>query len=94
LSTHRLSGLGGGRLAAGQTLPIADTNVRDDRNGPITCPVIKRPRSELRVVVGPQDRFFSKETFSNFLSAPFRLSDAYDRMGGRLQVPSLAPSAA
>ncbi|MBY2917397.1 biotin-dependent carboxyltransferase family protein [Rhizobium leguminosarum] len=94
MSTHSLSGLGGGRLAAGQTLTIADPDVRDDRNGPITCPVIARPRSELRVVVGPQDRFFSKETLSNFLSSPFRLSDAYDRMGVRLQGPSLAPSVA
>ena len=91
-STHLLSGLGGGRLTAGQTLAVA--GAREDREGPIACPVSARPRSEIGVVLGPQDRFFSPETVVAFLEGPFRLSDAYDRMGVRLQGPDLKPRAA
>ncbi|MEK1929267.1 MAG: biotin-dependent carboxyltransferase family protein [Pararhizobium sp.] len=92
-STHALSGFGGGRLTTGQTVTVNDAKVRADRLGAIPCPVTARPRSELHVVLGPQDRFFSEETISNFLSTPFRLTDAYDRMGVRLQGPALTPSA-
>ena len=88
-STHVLSGLGGGRLAAGQTLTIADAEVRETREGAIACPVTARPRQEVRVVLGPQDRFFSRDTVAAFLAGPYRLTDAYDRMGVRLQGPGL-----
>ncbi|WP_082557356.1 biotin-dependent carboxyltransferase family protein [Ensifer sp. Root127] len=92
-STHGLSGFGGGRLATGQTLTISGTELRDDRMGSIPCPVTARPRSELHVVLGPQDRFFSEETVSRFLSTQFQLTDAYDRMGVRLQGVALTPHA-
>ena len=93
-STHALSGLGGGSLCAGQTLVINDAEIREDRSGTIPCPVTARPRSKLRVVLGPQDRFFAKEAISAFLSSPFRLTDSYDRMGVRLQGPALTPNVA
>lgn len=92
-STHLLSGLGGGSLTTGQLVAIADFGLREDREGAIACPVTARPRSEIGVVLGPQDRFFSPETVMEFLKGPFRLSDAYDRMGVRLQGPPLVPCA-
>ena len=93
LSTHVISGLGGGRLVAGQTLTVAGAELRAEREGAIVCPVTARPRQEVRVVLGPQDRFFARETVAAFLAGPYRLTDAYDRMGVRLQGPALPPGA-
>ena len=90
-STHALSGFGGGHLASGQRLTILDAEVREEREGDIPCPVTARPRSELHVVLGPQERFFSPETIAAFLKGPYRLTDSYDRMGVRLHGPAVAP---
>lgn len=93
VSTHGPSGFGGGRLAAGRRLVIADAERREERIGEIDCPVTARPRHAVKVVLGPQDRFFSAETIETLLSRAFTLTDAYDRMGVRLAGPSLKPDA-
>jgi biotin-dependent carboxylase-like uncharacterized protein len=92
-STHGPSGLGGGRLASGQYLVVADAVVREDREGAIPCPITARPRQEVHVVLGPQDRFFADDSVAAFLGVPYRLTNAYDRMGVRLEGPSLKPIA-
>ncbi len=91
-STHGPSGFGGGKLAAGQTLVVDNAEVREERSGEIPCPVSARPRNSVRVVLGPQDRFFARESIELLLSETFTLTDAYDRMGVRLRGPSLKPS--
>ena len=91
-ATHALSGLGGGALRAGQELVVEGARVLED--GAIPCPVWARPRAEVGVVLGPQDRFFGADRIEVLLGATFRLTDAYDRMGVRLRGPSLAPEAA
>lgn len=93
-STHALSGLGGGRLATGQRLVVADAARREAREGAIPCPVGARPRSELRVTMGPQERFFAPEALAAFRAGPWRMTDAWDRMGVRLAGPLIAPEAA
>lgn len=92
-STHALSGLGGGRLAAGQRLTVTGAARRAGREGGILCPVGARPRSEARVTIGPQQRFFGAETLAAFLAGPWRMTEAWDRMGVRLAGPSIAPEA-
>ena len=91
-STHALSGLGGGRIATGQRLRIRDAQPRPRRA--IPCPVIARPRATLRVTMGPQQRFFAPRTVADFLAGPWRMTDAWDRMGVRLAGPAIAPQAA
>lgn len=91
-STHAISGLGGGRLTHGTQLVIADAARRAECR--IPCPVTARPRHELRVTPGPQQRFFSARTISDFLSGAWRMTDAWDRMGVRLAGPLIAPQAA
>ncbi|MFT4150273.1 MAG: biotin-dependent carboxyltransferase family protein [Paracoccaceae bacterium] len=91
-ATHGLSGFGGGRLVAGCT--IAVTQPRSISARDIPCPVIARPRHRLHVTLGPQDRFFAPETLAAFLSGPWRMTDAWDRMGVRLAGPRIAPAAA
>lgn len=90
-STHAMSGFGGGRLQAGMRLIIADASRREEREGDIPCPVSARPRAQLRVTMGPQQRFFGPETISAFLSGGWFMTDAWDRMGVRLKGPSIAP---
>lgn len=93
-ATHGPSGFGGGGLATGGMLQIEDAELRPDRHGGIPVPVSARPRQRVRVVLGPQDRFFDSETIQTLLSKPYTLTDAYDRMGVRLSGPLLMPNAA
>lgn len=93
-ATHAMSGLGGGKLTAGQMLTIAGADRREDREGDISCPVNARPRHEARITIGPQDRFFSQESIDRFLAGPWTMTDAWDRMGLRLAGPSVTPEAA
>ena len=60
-----------------------------DRERDLALPVTSRPRQEVRMVLGPQDRFFAPETIRRLLSEPFILSNEYDRMGVRLKGPKL-----
>lgn len=92
-STHALSGFGGGRLVSGQRMQIADAVLRERREGDIPCPLQARPRGELRVTMGPQQRFFHPDTIAAFLSGPWTMTSAWDRMGVRLRGPAIAPQA-
>ena len=79
---------------AGRQIHIDDAEWRPSREGPFPCPVALRPRSELRVTIGPQQRFFAPGTLDTFLSGSWRMTDAWDRMGVRLAGPPIPPEAA
>lgn len=93
-ATHGPSGLGGGRLVAGQELELVAYDHPPPAPGAIPCPVWARPRSEIHAVPGPQDRFFSAESLADLATARFQLTSAYDRMGLRLAGPRLMPQGA
>ena len=88
-ATHAGSGFGGGALAAGQVLHIADAALREERTGEIPRPDLA-PQPRLRVVAGPQDRYFAAGTLQQFTESSYRVTDAYDRMGMRLSGPALS----
>lgn len=88
-ATHLISGFGGGHLARGQLIRIERAEIRPERTGDIPLPVLTRPRPEVRVVLGPQERFFAPDTIERFVTQPFALTGEYDRMGVRLSGPSL-----
>ena len=91
-ATHVLSGRGGGRISAGQSLVVTGAAIRGDGAvGTIPFPVTARPRPLVRVVLGPQDRFFPRSAIDDLLSKPFALTSAYDRMGVRLNGPAIMP---
>lgn len=92
-ATHGPTGLGGGRLKVGDRIVVVDAGLREERNGEIPYPVSARPRNAVRVVLGPQDRFFARASIDLLLSETFTLTDSYDRMGVRLRGPSLKPDA-
>ncbi|PID60573.1 MAG: allophanate hydrolase [Gammaproteobacteria bacterium] len=102
-ATHASSGFGGGALASGQILEVEHAEVHHEREGEIPRFTLAEPGGNAggsaagsgdeminaRVVLGPQERFFSRDTIDTFLSAPFKVSDACDRMGMRLDGPVL-----
>lgn len=88
-ATNVLSDFGGMRLQTGQHLEIRDAECRPERERDLPLPVTSRPRQEIRLVLGPQDRFFAPATIRQLLTEPFTLSNDYDRMGVRLTGPKL-----
>lgn len=90
-ATHSQSGFGGGKLANGGRLDVANPRVLPDR--PLPCPPFARPPREIRATLGPQDRFFTADQIASLENAVWRLSAAYDRMGVRLSGPKLLPDA-
>ena len=88
-STHVRSGLGGGTVGAGDALTIESAEVDVAREGAIEQPLNARPSTTLRVVLGPQLERFASDAGDVLLGHPYRLTAAYDRMGVRLDGPSL-----
>lgn len=89
-ATHSMSGFGGGAVRTGQQIVVDDATVRSDREGEIPMPSWTRPTGDVRVVMGPQDHHFTESALAAFGSSAFRLTDASDRMGVRLDGPPLA----
>lgn len=88
-ATHTLSGLGGGALRIGDTFEVHSATAQTTRDGTYDYPSIVRPQSEIRVVAGPQDQHFAPGALDALTSTPYRMTDAFDRMGVRLDGPSL-----
>jgi len=86
-------GLEGRMLADGDTLPLA-------MDGPGARPDLRLERpfdlaapAKLRIVLGPQDDYFTQAAIDTLLSAEFRVTNEADRMGLRLAGPALAHEA-
>lgn len=45
---------------------------------------------EIRVIMGPQDEYFTKEGIETFLNSEFTITNDFDRMGCRLDGPFIA----
>lgn len=94
-STHlvsRMGGLGGRALLAGDVLAIGDAR-RDTPRFDVAVPPAAPPAGgRLRVLLGPQDDWFAAATLETFLSAPFVVSARSDRMGFRLEGPTIVAS--
>ncbi|PTX54548.1 allophanate hydrolase [Litoreibacter ponti] len=86
-ATHALAGFGGGAVRTGDVLKVAGAEARGAREGAI--PMFEPAQSDdVRVVMGPQDHHFTDAALANF-AKPFTVSEAYDRMGMRLDGPEL-----
>jgi biotin-dependent carboxylase-like uncharacterized protein len=94
-STYARAKLGGhyGRvLQPGDLLPIGDaepcSDARVAANG--GAPVALPFPTVIRVVLGPQDDYFSQPAIAEFLTSLFVVTPASDRMGLRLSGPKLS----
>lgn len=83
-ATHSMSGLGGGALTSGQQIEIKHARVDVAREGEVPTPDFGRSTGHVRVVMGPQGQHFRDEALTSFVESPYRLTDAFDRMGVRL----------
>jgi len=89
-SVHLRSGLGGGRLEAGATLPLrVERSDAPAGRGldPGALPYVAGP---VNVVLGPQQDRFTPEGIGTFLSAAYRVTPEADRMGIRFEGPPIA----
>jgi biotin-dependent carboxylase-like uncharacterized protein len=85
----QLGGLHGRPLQRDDVVPLAITHAsaRPDLRMPMQLPVtIEQP---IRVVLGPQQEFFTEAAVTALLNAEFRVSQSADRMGLRLDGPPL-----
>jgi antagonist of KipI len=102
-STHlvsRTGGLHGRSLAAGDRVPIGEVNVVSGRHlaGRLVSgrQLVERitalpdKQARVRVLPGPQREWFADEALDVLQSAPYTITNDSDRMGFRLQGPSLA----
>lgn len=89
-TTHTLSGLGGGSLRTGDILEVCDSAVRTAREGAYDTPEIARPLADVGVVMGPQDQHFAPGAARTLTGSPYRITEAFDRMGVRLDGASLS----
>lgn len=92
LATYVRGGFGGldGRpLRKGDRLPLglAEAPAGADRSSR-SLPLV--PPDVVRVVLGPQDDYFTAEALAAFIGTPWRVSREADRMGLRLDGPRLA----
>lgn len=77
-----IGGLNGQSLRNGDRLPIRSrASARPERQ---TRPIDLKLSSKLRVVLGPQDSYFSEGSIQSFLSQTFVVTQESDRMGYRL----------
>jgi len=90
LSVHARAGLGSPiprPLAAGDELPVGTAADAPGERRLDSPPAGSGP---IRVVLGPQDDYFSADQIAAFLGAEWRVAPASDRMGYRLDGPAIA----
>jgi biotin-dependent carboxylase-like uncharacterized protein len=88
--TGRFGGWHGRLLKKGDRLPLGAAGDA----GPVAIPPEQRPdyQRPIRIVPGPQARFFGEAAWAALLSGEYRIGHASDRMGYRLDGPALSHS--
>nr|WP_320147534.1 biotin-dependent carboxyltransferase family protein [uncultured Anaeromusa sp.] len=85
----RIGGVEGRALRAGDVLqaaaPAAGAKAPQKRRLPPSCIPAYGGELTLRVLLGPQDDFFTSQGLKTFLDSSYLISDEADRMGYRLQ---------
>ena len=83
-----LGGLNGRALQRDDVIPLAIecASERNELRAPAPPPAPDQP---IRIVLGPQQKYFRKEALATLLDAEFRVSNDADRMGMRLDGPLL-----
>jgi allophanate hydrolase subunit 2 len=76
-------------LRAGDALKIVDPRPAPVEPMAILAPWIGERPAKSRVMLGPQQDYFSPEAIETFLTARWRLSERSDRMAYRLEGPLL-----
>ena len=91
-STYLRAGLGGfeGRsLRQGDLVPLAVERASERPEQRLPAPLPATAGQPIRVILGPQQEYFTEEAVATLLDAEFRISTSADRMGMRLDGPRL-----
>lgn len=88
LTRAALGGFGGRPLRAGDRLPLA-LAASPEREEQMLPALDLTPPPRFRVVLGPQDDYFSVAGLATLLDSTYVVSRASDRMGMRLEGPAL-----
>jgi biotin-dependent carboxylase-like uncharacterized protein len=93
LSTYvraAVGGLHGRPLKAGDALPLELSQAPERGEVRLASVPDLGLKAPIRVVLGPQDDYFTKEAIATFTAEPYQVSREADRMGLRLEGPPLA----
>lgn len=86
-------GIDGRQLKAGDRLPLGQPRMANKRIAGRKLPSEQLPNFEqdrpIRFIMGPHDGAFTTESIQRFLSSKYTVSNAADRMGYRLEGPTL-----
>ncbi len=85
-----LGGLDGRMLQAGDSLPVLLSSQAPQADAEIAAPWLSRDDAPLRVVLGPQQEYFTEDALATFFSAEFCLTHEADRMAYRFDGPKIA----
>jgi allophanate hydrolase len=86
----RIGGLHGDLLQPGDILRMTRGEVAQRPERTLAAPWPPMLDAPIRVVLGPQDDYFTADAIATLLSADYTISPQSDRMGFRLQGPKLA----
>ncbi|WP_377807032.1 biotin-dependent carboxyltransferase family protein [Azospirillum sp. A29] len=90
VATHirsRMGGMDGGALKAGDRLPLALDHAADRGERCLDPSLLPARGGRLRVMLGPQQDYFTAAGIEAFLEEDYALSHEADRMGCRLDGP-------
>ena len=93
-ATHTRSSLGGidGRaLIAGDVLPVRDAGAREPGAAALAAPWLEKSDDPIRVILGPQDDYFSRAQIKAFCGELWTISNRSDRMAYFLDGASISP---
>lgn len=85
----RIGGFEGRALSAQDALPLAQPTVEPQAEVRLSAPPDWKILDRIRVVLGPQDTYFTAAAIGIFLADSFTISKNSDRMGLRLEGPKL-----
>jgi len=92
LTRGAIGGFAGRALRAGDVLPLRQAIAAE--RGEVMLPTLDlSPPARIRVILGPQDDYFTKMGLATLLGSTYTTSRASDRMGIRLEGPPLEHSA-
>lgn len=86
-----LGGFEGRKLADGDEIPLGDRSI-ESRGSYLPNSFIPEYKKEydIRVVIGPQDDYFTQEAIEIFLKSTYKVTSQADRMGYRLDGPKIS----
>lgn len=86
----RIGGFEGRALAAGDALALAQPAAEPRTEVRLAAPPGQGSPQRIRVVLGPQETYFTEAAIATFLADSFTVSKDADRMGLRLEGPELS----